>query len=697
MNYLRIFLMVGLGLLMTGLPGTDAAGAAYFEQVNRDGFGKRHCTGGLETKTMQVFKGKLYVGVSNKVDGAQVWSFDGTRWTQVNKNGFGTRKNTAVASMAVSGERLFAGTTNRDGGQIWAYDGSSWRCLHTGAFGETLSKPIQSLAVYRGRLYVGLWDQATSRPAEVWAFDGEASWELVSQPGFGSPHNITAVAMETAVIAGEERLYAAVWKSFQYKGADAGCEVWAYDEKQWQKINPGREGFGLPGKGRSGVEPYSLAAYKGRLYVGLWAFEAGWSWEVWAWDGHSWEQAKPGTDGQDNSLRLCIAMQSYNNYLWAIMTDAFGLFELLAYDGSDWQTVVGKNGLVADKFGDQTNKVGNAMGVYNGSLYLGVVNNKSGYRVFRSSLPATLPQQTAVLDAGASGQPDNKPPAITSLAVSGGRFDVQVLFELQDPDGDRCHVTAEYRTGAGRWLPASIASGSGQLQRFSDSERVQNVLQKLTPGPSGNPYVLVWQPEKDIGEQVGTFYLRLTPSDRRKAGAPAVSAPIVIDNAHKPPSEMVYVPEGDFSIDKYEYPNRPGSYPVVSLTWEAAREKCLAQGKDLCTPQQWEAAYYGNVKKSYPYGDTYGFQERDFCNTSGSTDDVVVPSGLYEACVNDLGLYDMGGNVYEWVGTDTKSVFMADQSYMNIPMNTSLINVEDPTHRHRYLGQRCCRPGKAGE
>ncbi len=32
----------------------------------------------------------------------------------------------------------------------------------------------------------GLWDQITSRPAEVWAYDGEASWALANEPGFGA-------------------------------------------------------------------------------------------------------------------------------------------------------------------------------------------------------------------------------------------------------------------------------------------------------------------------------------------------------------------------------------------------------------------------------------------------------------------------------------------------------------------------------
>jgi formylglycine-generating enzyme required for sulfatase activity len=51
----------------------------------------------------------------------------------------------------------------------------------------------------------------------------------------------------------------------------------------------------------------------------------------------------------------------------------------------------------------------------------------------------------------------------------------------------------------------------------------------------------------------------------------------------------------------------------------------------------------------------------------------------------------MGGNLYEWVGLDEKNVYMADQSYITDYLSQSLLNVEDPTHRHPYLGFRCCK------
>ncbi len=87
---------------------TCSAGASYFTQVNLDGFGTPDNTGGLETKTMAVFKDKLYVGVTNQVDGAQVWSFDNKSWKQVNSSGFGLKDNVAISVMTVHEDILSA-------------------------------------------------------------------------------------------------------------------------------------------------------------------------------------------------------------------------------------------------------------------------------------------------------------------------------------------------------------------------------------------------------------------------------------------------------------------------------------------------------------------------------------------------------------------------------------------------------------
>ncbi|MEI6127545.1 MAG: SUMF1/EgtB/PvdO family nonheme iron enzyme [Pseudomonadota bacterium] len=287
-------------------------------------------------------------------------------------------------------------------------------------------------------------------------------------------------------------------------------------------------------------------------------------------------------------------------------------------------------------------------------------------------------------------------PELTSLQIRGSRGHIPVLFNLIDPDKDICSVKVEYKREGGPWLPASIESASGVVnadtakKEGGEHAAPKNVLARIATPLAVNPCVLVWQSEKDMGNETGIVSLRLTPQDGKTQGREASSAPFHLDNGKPLADEMVYVPSGKFSIDKYEYPNHFGYYPAANITWHEARKACQEKGKDLCTAGQWEAAYYGSAKKRYPYGDVYGFEGRAFCNTQGSADDVPAPSGLYENCVNDLGVYDMGGNLYEWVGHDEKNSLMADQSYKTEAMVQSLFNSDEAAHRHEYLGFRCC-------
>ncbi len=833
-----------------------SAQAAYFVQINQSGFGSSHNTGGLEVKTMAVFQNKLCVGVSNQTQGAQIYTYDGKSWKQLCEAGFGSRENIAVTALLATDKTLYAGTSNTGGGQVWCFNGTAWRCLHQGPFGTTLSKTISSMAVFQGRLYVGLWDQVSSKPTEVWAFDGEASWEQVNESGFGSRYNLNTVAMYVSSVDGAEKLYALVWKSFQYRGKDAGCDVWAYDGKLWQKINEGREGFGEKGSGRAGIEPYSVAEFKGKLYVGLWAFEGGKYWEIWAYDGKDWELANSSVAGSGNELRLCIALTPFKDCLFAAVSDGFSKYELWTYNGTTWSKLIGQSSVELEGLGNADNKVINAMAVYQDRLYIGVVNSKTGYRVFESAFPeiaprrqvlavgdaelfsllggtapvkwstsnpaiAAIDEKTGLTQAVAQGEcqimatdssgysptplrlivkpqdkakpvnrlmvfttvepsrvtnnnsdttllkaqiymvgstraveyvetdlsalhqgakalrddgtqgdeqagdnihslqiavPTEVPPGdypctviakdefgiegkatavitvkqrysapeIVSLKTMGTRDRIPILFSIKNPDRDECSVTIDFRSESGQWQPASIESKAGIV--FS-----KGFIIKLAQNQDIGHYTCVWLSENDIKKQAGTFYVRLTPKDETSSGAGVISSPIIIDSKKSAADEMIYVPSGRFYIDKYEYPNRFGYYPEANLTWHEALKKCQIQGKTLCTPDQWEMAYYGNTKKRYPYGDTYGAKGRDFCNTTGSADNGVAPAGVYENCVNDLGIYDMGGNLFEWVGLDEKNVFMADTSFITEYMTQSLINVEDPMHRHYYLGFRCCK------
>ena len=92
------------------------------------------------------------------------------------------------------------------------------------------------------------------------------------------------------------------------------------------------------------------------------------------------------------------------------------------------------------------------------------------------------------------------------------------------------------------------------------------------------------------------------------------------------------------------YPNGKGNHPVEWVHWQAAMAYAEWADKRLPTEAEWEYAARGGLKgKKYPNGNTITARDANFGKNVGST----TPVGKYPA--NGYGLYDMAGNVPEWV------------------------------------------------
>jgi len=133
-------------------------------------------------------------------------------------------------------------------------------------------------------------------------------------------------------------------------------------------------------------------------------------------------------------------------------------------------------------------------------------------------------------------------------------------------------------------------------------------------------------------------------------------------------------PKKHFCIDKYEYPNKLGEKPVVMKTWTDAQDICKHLGKRLCTDSEWTLACEGNERLPYPYG-----RKRDAkaCNIDKNLPEVdqkavadpkrsaaevarlyqAEPSGSRPGCFSPFGVFDMTGNVDEWVVNESGKPF----------------------------------------
>jgi formylglycine-generating enzyme required for sulfatase activity len=98
-----------------------------------------------------------------------------------------------------------------------------------------------------------------------------------------------------------------------------------------------------------------------------------------------------------------------------------------------------------------------------------------------------------------------------------------------------------------------------------------------------------------------------------------------------------------------------GSHPVVLITYDDAAEYCrwlsgaLDRTVRLPTEAEWEKAARGGIHgRRYPWGDDFDASRGNFLpDGSIKRQHGTRPTGTWQP--NEYGLYDMAGNVWEWV------------------------------------------------
>lgn len=221
----------------------------------------------------------------------------------------------------------------------------------------------------------------------------------------------------------------------------------------------------------------------------------------------------------------------------------------------------------------------------------------------------------------------------------------------KSPQCKECHGEAKSYSP---FLPvkAIVANATAPRERLIKTGNKTTRKTAKKPSPPNMAYVPAgefimgsnerWDDESpEYIEKTGSFYIDLyeiANEDYKKFA----------DATHREPPH--HWPNG-------EIPKGKEKHPVIYVNWFDATDYCEWAGKRLPTEEEWEKAARGEEGHIYPWGNEWDMNKSNNPYKHSTGTETV---GSYPAGKSPYGLYDMSGNVWEWV----------DSYYLPHPGNT---------------------------
>lgn len=189
----------------------------------------------------------------------------------------------------------------------------------------------------------------------------------------------------------------------------------------------------------------------------------------------------------------------------------------------------------------------------------------------------------------------------------------------------------------------------------SESEIVDNFGVPMILVPAGEFTMGIDSDNENIKEEtpLHTVYLDAYYMDKYEVTNAQYQACVNDDACTLPEPTSSYTRSSYYGDSEFD------NYPVIYVDWDMAKTYCEWRGAQLPTEAQWEKAARGTDGRTYSWGNQFEGDYTNFCDKNCPFDwadknindgyEDTAPVGYYLDDISPYGIYDMTGNVSEWV------------------------------------------------
>lgn len=268
--------------------------------------------------------------------------------------------------------------------------------------------------------------------------------------------------------------------------------------------------------------------------------------------------------------------------------------------------------------------------------------------------------------------PHGPPPNFVSRGVIVVTGALTFLFTL--------HVATE-RGGYAKLVDPAFQKDVAESVQTAVSE-VQNVANSVIDAPKSPPAVAATGTTDGTGSGTGGTGEGASPT----GGDDTTTGEVEQPPQYKPCEEGTVELTDEVCIDEAEYPGLR-QIPRVNVSFRDAEAACDERGARLCSIDEWRAACQGPERLRFPYG---RMADPEACNTQTAAgyDQDVRRTGTTRGCVTAARVYDLIGNVGEWVSDGRAVGGDSTSPYKSVTCKSA--GRPPRGFKNDLLGFRCC-------